>query len=207
MMGAGSAIADWYTPGEGKWGSSDAKWKAFATQHDFSKKHHQQVYDWKAMDAEGNALNKHFGDRPWQKKTCWVCHDPHSKGVEGAQLKMKVSDNSLCLSCHAGHGFADETEIMAHTGHSMGASDCVACHMPMTVKSQAKWNENGGDGHSHVFEVINPNLTKRMAKKNKGTVGEGVAIPNGCYYCHKNDSDYSADRWNRWKEAGYGAAH
>lgn len=209
-MQAGNDLEKWYTPGEGKWGSDDPKWRKYASAYNFSKSHHQQGSDWIAEDAEGNALNKHYGSMPWQKKTCWECHTPHSKGVEGPQMAMKSSDNSLCLSCHAGHGFANEEMIMEHTKHSYdptgkGTSRCVDCHMPKTAKSQAKWEDHtGGDIHSHAFEVVKPGLTKLMAKKNKGTVADGVAIPNGCNGCHTTTSDYGLSLWKIWEASGGG---
>lgn len=209
FMKAGDDLKKWYTPGEGKWGSDDSKWKKDASEYNFSKKHHQQGSDWVATDADGNALNKHFGDAFWQKKTCWECHTPHSKGVEAPQLYRKASDNDLCLSCHAGHGFANDEEIMFHTQHSIdpkgiGTSRCVTCHMPRTAKSQAGWDAQGGDTHSHVFEVVKPSLTKKMAKKNKGNVADGSAIPNGCIDCHTSTSDYSTGLWKAWIKAGGG---
>jgi len=75
--------------------------------------------------------------------------------------------------------------------------------MPKTAKSQAWWGEHEGDIHSHTFEVVDPNLTKLMAKKNKGTVAEGKAIPNGCNSCHKA-SDSGASLFKAWKNKGGG---
>ncbi len=192
QAGGKNELADMYVGGEVVWDSNDSKWRKSATHTNFSTEHHQQGYDY--------IQSGKWGEQPWQSVKCWECHDPHNSGVKDtAQLLMSVDDNELCLSCHAAHGFADDTEILAHTGHlSVNSVHCVDCHMPKTTKSQAWWTESGGDIHAHTFEVVDPNLTKLMAKKNKGTVADGKAITNGCYKCHR-DSDYGAARWGRWK--------
>ena len=75
--------------------------------------------------------------------------------------------------------------------------------MPKTAKTATWYNDNAGDIHSHTFEAVPANLTKKMAKKGKGTDEDGTAIPNGCNSCH-DDDDYGAARWKRWKKAGGG---
>jgi len=195
----GALLKDWYTPGEGTWGSDDAGWGKDATEANFSKKHHQQGF--------GFIQSQHWvGEHG--PVFCWDCHDPHSKGKEGPQLLVSNDDNTLCLNCHASHGFEDEAAIQNHTQHSykpesLGTSRCSKCHMPKTAKSATWYNDNAGDIHSHTFEIVPPPLTNKMAKKGKGTDEDGTAIPNGCNGCH-DDDDYGKARWKRFKKAGGG---
>ncbi len=201
----GALLADWYKPGEGTWGSNGDAWGKDATDANFSKKHHQQGFGfiqsahWTGGDDSKIASNPVF---------CWDCHDPHSKGAEGPQLRVSNDDNTLCLNCHADTGFGDVATIQEHTQHSykpdtIGTSRCSKCHMPKTAKSATWYNDNAGDIHSHTFEAVPANLTKKMARKNKGTDEDGKAIPNGCNGCH-DDDDYGTARWKRWKKAGGG---
>ncbi len=195
----GGLLADWYTPGEGTWGATGAAWGKDATELEFSKKHHQQGF--------GFIQSNHWTN-PFRQVFCWDCHDPHSKGAEGPQLRVSNDDNTLCLNCHADHGFEDEAAITEHTQHSykpdtIGTSRCSKCHMPKTGKSATWYNDNAGDVHSHNFEAVPPTLTNKMAKKGKGTDEDGTAIPNGCNGCH-DDADYGKGIWKRWKKAGGG---
>ncbi|MCK5671331.1 carboxypeptidase regulatory-like domain-containing protein [Candidatus Bathyarchaeota archaeon] len=57
-------------------------------------------------------------DNPYQKLTCYTCHDSHTLDVvptlpvgEYEFERPAYDDNTLCLGCHAGHGpFADVTK-------------------------------------------------------------------------------------------------
>jgi len=103
-------------------------------------------------------------DNPHNNLSCSVCHDSHQKGEYGHQLKTDYHDNTLCLDCHADHGFANDLEISQHTKHPLepenGLSRCTKCHMM--------------DG-KHTFETILPEKTLKFA------------MPNSCMFsCHKS---------------------
>ena len=202
----GALLANWYTPGEGVWNSSDAKWGKAATTAEFSKKHHQQGYGYiQSAHWTGGEGEQIAGDPVF----CWDCHDPHTNGAGRAQLRVSDEDNTLCLNCHADDGYGDVAAIQQHTQHSykpatVGTSRCSSCHMPRTAKSATWYNDHAGDVSSHTFEVISPNLTQKMANKGGGTDEDGTAIPNGCNSCH-DDDDYGSARWKRWRQAGGGS--
>ena len=200
-MPFGKLLADWYTPGEGLWPSDDeATYGNTATEYSNSRSHHQQGYDY--------IQSKHWTN-PFHQVQCWECHDTHSGGAAAPQMTAAFDDNTLCLDCHADHGFEDNSAIISHTLHSVnpttsGASRCTSCHMPKTAKSQQWWTGfEGGDISSHTFEVIKPTLTSRMARARGGDVEAGRAIPNGCNGCHM-DADFGVARWGRFKAAGGG---
>ena len=67
---------------------------------------------------------------PYETVGCTECHDPHAEDAE----RNSNADNSMCLRCHAPYGFATQTDITNHTGHSylpttIGTSRCSICHM------------------------------------------------------------------------------
>ena len=144
-----------------------------------STQHHQQWLDW--------THSKH-ATNPFEKVHCWTCHEPHENTAnehqivesieeDGLDIPVTVDNNTLCLACHATHGpFENITKEMvagydanigvigaavaAHSHHPyapdriMGLSRCTQCHMAKVSKSALKY-----DIHSHVFDVIPPELT------------------------------------------------
>jgi hypothetical protein len=205
-------IATYYTPGatlkklrkaaDVTWDSDNKKWGEYAADVDYSKLSHQQYTDF--------VQSAHWKN-PYSVLKCWDCHEVHDAGVQtpakkssGGHLKLSAEDNSLCLSCHASHGFADTAQIQAHTIHSYnpkgtGTSRCVTCHFPATARGGYYY-----DIHSHTGEAVHPGLTNEMAKDTKGTPESGDAIPNGCITCHGTGTDYGLALYNRWKAAGGG---
>ncbi len=111
--------------------------------------------------------------------TCSDCHDAHD-------LKVKVSRDDVCSSCHQPERFA----IRAHHFHrekGKGAS-CVACHMRtetyMVVDPR----------HDHSFRVPRPDLTVALGAAN---------APNACNDCHRNRSArWAAQAVRRWYPGG-----
>lgn len=106
---------------------------------------------------------------------CSDCHDPHS-----LQLKANVTDNSLCLQCHASSYNAPE-----HHFHEVNteASQCISCHMPGRYYMEVDFRRD------HSFRVPRPDLSAKF-----GT-------PNACNSCH---GDQSAEWAARSIEDWYG---
>lgn len=172
-----------------------------------SKSHHQQQQDFDA--------GPHAADKPYDHE-CFVCHDMHdaSKGhmitpeleEDGILVQTDNDDNSLCLTCHAGHGpFANITVsevaqiatngptanlqavVSAHTKHpydptGTGASRCSKCHNPKTAKSAIAY-----DIHSHTFNIIQPSASL--------STSPSAGIPNSCSGCHTQLANETADEW------------
>jgi len=102
--------------------------------------------------------------------TCLDCHDPHT-----TQTILPVSDNRLCLQCHAAPGrempggtraiAIDPTAHSRHQPDSPG-NQCVACHMPTTNYMQR------APRHDHGWLSPDPLLTRELG------------IPNACANCH-----------------------
>jgi len=114
--------------------------------------------------------------------TCMNCHDAHS-----GKLLMPVSDNSLCMTCHAAPGWNGAVVIdpLAHSHHQDGRAGnrCVDCHMPVT---RYMVHDPRRD---HGFTVPDPQLTKELG------------IPNACNRCHTEEtSDWAIE----WSEKWYG---
>jgi predicted CXXCH cytochrome family protein len=137
------------------------------------------------------------GTGDWAAR-CTDCHDPHS----GA-LRLPETDNTLCLSCHAGLDFADESAIKQHTGHPVyqpeerpGAGRCTGCHMPETAARLLWRDETGaGDLASHRFLAISPQATlDDFDSAGVDTLSAGDFTPNACASCHA---------WNEWLFDGW----
>ncbi len=98
--------------------------------------------------------------------TCLDCHNPHSG-------KITLAGNDLCLRCHNG-GYPKAPKIAAaeHGHHKLTdhGSDCVGCHMPVTVYMQRQPRRD------HGFTVPDPLLTREFG------------IPNACNRCHAGQS-------------------
>jgi len=164
---------------------------------------HRQQFNELIMSSKGS------GDSP--KTHCSTCHDPHRRGQRaqlrqtmtvtdsgGAalQLNVKVEDNTLCLSCHAGQGaftalrreeLADPERnaaiianvVVQHTRHPyrpeglMGLSRCTECHMAKVTTNGVAYDVN-----SHTFEAVPP--TKTLQYQAQG------GMPNSCATrCHR----------------------
>lgn len=104
---------------------------------------------------------------------CNDCHDPHS-----LELKANVTDNSLCLQCHAPKYNAPD-----HYFHEAGtkASQCVSCHMPGRYYMEIDFRRD------HSFRVPRPDLSAKF-----GT-------PNACNNCHDSKSaEWAAQKVEDW---------
>lgn len=166
-----------------------------------SRQHHQQFQDF---------MTSAKWEFAFHKVTCFECHDVHSaepKSLRGEMvvdttaggkvaIATKVSDNSLCLACHAGFGpfqslrredIADigrnrdkiGAVVSEHTHHPydpenrIGLSRCTECHMAKVAASGDAY-----DISSHTFHVISPQQT--LATQKDG------GMPNSCAVrCHR----------------------
>jgi Flp pilus assembly protein TadD len=111
--------------------------------------------------------------------TCSDCHDAHD-------LKVKVSRDDVCSSCHQPERFATRAHHF-HREKGKGAS-CVSCHMRtetyMVVDPR----------HDHSFRVPRPDLTVALGAAN---------APNACNDCHRNRSpQWAAQAVRRWYPGG-----
>lgn len=98
--------------------------------------------------------------------TCMDCHNPHSG-------RLVTSGNQLCMNCHAGQQpAAAVVDEDLHTHHQPGVagSNCVDCHMPVTVYMQKDARRD------HGFTIPDPLLTR------------DYGIPNACNRCHAEES-------------------
>lgn len=114
---------------------------------------------------------------------CNTCHSAHGspskrmlKQAIGRFADLKVEDNSLCLACHTDR-FPREVDVTSHTRHpydpeNSGTSRCILCHMPTTAKTAINYDE-----HSHLFEVLRPQLT--LDWKDQGGMINSCAV--GCH--------------------------
>ena len=104
---------------------------------------------------------------------CSDCHDPHS-------LKLKVTGNQLCLSCHDS---SYDTE--KHHFHSLNieSTKCISCHMPGKLYMVNDFRRD------HSFRIPRPDLTVKY-----GT-------PNSCNSCHDDKTpEWAAMRIKDWYE-------
>lgn len=107
--------------------------------------------------------------------TCLDCHNPHS-------YKNTLSGNDLCLRCHDG-GFPKAPKIVPAEHKHECQSDCIGCHMPVTVYMQRH------PRHDHGFTIPDPLLTRELY------------IPNACNRCH---ADQTTDWALKYTQAWYG---
>ncbi len=112
--------------------------------------------------------------------TCLDCHDAHS-----AELIAPVSNNALCMTCHAKPGIrnAPPIEPVAHSHHEAGSSGnlCIECHMPKTTFMKRDPRRD------HGFTVPDPLMTRELG------------IPNACNACHADQSVAWAEEWvEKW---------
>lgn len=112
--------------------------------------------------------------------TCLDCHNPHS-------AKNTLSGNALCMRCHTGsYPKAPAINLAEHSHHKLTekGSDCIGCHMPVTVYMQRQ------PRHDHGFIIPDPLLTKELN------------IPNACNRCH---ADKTTDWAVKYTDEWYGA--
>jgi len=102
--------------------------------------------------------------------TCTDCHNPHT-----AQLKL--SGNSLCMTCHQESPPAQFPNLKAklydspaHHFHPPGSegAKCVNCHMP------AKTYMIVDPRRDHSFRIPRPDLSRDLG------------VPNACNQCHQD---------------------
>lgn len=105
--------------------------------------------------------------------TCLDCHNPHS-------YKNTLQGNDLCVRCHNGSNpKAPKIDTASHDHECK--SDCIGCHMPVTVYMQRH------PRHDHGFTTPDPLLTKELN------------IPNACNRCHADKStDWALKHTEEW---------
>jgi tetratricopeptide (TPR) repeat protein len=131
----------------------------------------------KDEDYEFEAL---LGSKMYQDGvTCLDCHNAHS-------YKNTLQGNALCMRCHNGsYPKAPAIDPLEHGHHKLSnaGSDCIGCHMPVTVYMQRHPRRD------HGFTIPDPLLTKELG------------IPNACNRCH---SDQTTDWALQYTEQWYG---
>jgi tetratricopeptide (TPR) repeat protein len=109
--------------------------------------------------------------------TCLDCHNPNS-------TKSGLPGNNLCMRCHGGGNTnAPVINPVEHGHHGLlsAGSECVGCHMPVTVYMQRHAR------HDHGFTIPDPLLTKELN------------IPNACTRCHADKSvDWAIENTDKW---------
>jgi predicted CXXCH cytochrome family protein len=108
---------------------------------------------------------------------CSNCHEPHG-------LRLRYPGNVLCLQCHSGEVFDNQT----HHHHPVesksipnSGSNCVDCHMPETL-----------------YMVVDPRRDHRFGSPNPWLTEE-IGIPNACNQCHKDkENQWSIDLMKNW---------
>ncbi len=102
---------------------------------------------------------------------CSSCHNPHSG-------KLKLTGNSLCMSCHKPE--YNTTEHHFHTVNTEGAQ-CISCHMHQKAFMGIDMRRD------HSFRVPRPDQSAIY-----GT-------PNSCNSCHtEKNSKWAADAITKW---------
>jgi len=104
---------------------------------------------------------------------CLDCHNPHS-------YKNTLPGNDLCMRCHTG-GYPKAPKIDPASHKHECVSDCIGCHMPVTVYMQRHPRRD------HGFTIPDPLLTKQLG------------IPNACNRCHADKTtDWSLKHTENW---------
>ncbi|MFK8112736.1 MAG: multiheme c-type cytochrome [Rubripirellula sp.] len=102
--------------------------------------------------------------------SCMSCHAMHESDSDrqsewaNDQLKVSMRGDQACLQCHSDY----EAKAVAHSHHAVGStgSQCMNCHMPMTVFGLLKTNR------SHRVSSPSVNATIQFGR------------PNACNLCH-----------------------
>jgi Flp pilus assembly protein TadD len=111
--------------------------------------------------------------------TCSDCHDAHD-------LKVKVSKDDVCSSCHQPERFATRKHHF-HRENGKGAS-CVACHLRTETYMVVDVR------HDHSIRAPRPDLTMALGHEN---------APNACNDCHRDRSPrWAARAVRRWYPGG-----
>lgn len=114
---------------------------------------------------------------------CLDCHNPHS-----GELKLPVTNDAMCLSCHAPPGDRNATviDLAAHSFHDpvvSGGPSCIDCHMTATSYMQRDPRRD------HGFHVPDPLLTVKHG------------VPNACNKCHtapEENADWALEWTEKW---------
>ena len=145
-----------------------------------SSKHHQQATDF-------IQTKKYRNGSTLMSCASSSCHDVHQPTDTRHQLTKSVSDNSLCLSCHA--SISITAHMTTKAGYDMGPNaTCISCHATKTAKSGSGSPTPGmigvsgtayyqGDITSHLLDV---------PKKSAVSPANKMPVPytNGCGGCH-----------------------
>ncbi|MBE7538095.1 MAG: tetratricopeptide repeat protein [Opitutaceae bacterium] len=117
--------------------------------------------------------------------TCMDCHDPHT-----SKTVLPVSNNALCMQCHAAPGrvmvggiHAVPIDPVAHSHHGAGSAgnQCVSCHMPTTNYMQR------APRHDHGWLKPDPLMTQELG------------IPNACSRCHADKPvSWAIEKTDAW---------
>lgn len=101
--------------------------------------------------------------------SCKDCHNIHS-------TQLKFNDNRLCMQCHDGAKFNQES----HHKHPVGTKSalCINCHMP------GKHYMGNDFRRDHSFRIPRPDLSLKYN------------TPNACIGCHK-------DKTNQWAATNF----
>ena len=134
----------------------------------------QKWYPDGQIKAEDYEFEAFLGSKMYRAGViCLDCHDPHS-------YKNTLSGNDLCMRCHKG-GYPKAPIIDPASHKHECSSDCIGCHMPVTVYMQRHPRRD------HGFTIPDPLLTKELN------------IPNACNRCHADQTtDWAvkyADEW------------
>lgn len=114
---------------------------------------------------------------------CLDCHQPHTN-----ELTLPITNDAMCLSCHAPPGDRDATviDIKEHSFHDpVSGPRCVDCHMTHTTYMERDPRRD------HGFHIPDPLLTVRHG------------VPNACNKCHDH-AEESAEWALEWTEQWWG---
>jgi predicted CXXCH cytochrome family protein len=104
--------------------------------------------------------------------TCSDCHEPHA-------AKLRASESSVCLQCHAPEEYAAATH--SHHENANPPLACASCHMPARTYMVIDRR------HDHSFRIPRPDVPAKL-----GT-------PNACNDCHGDKSaEWAAAAIDGW---------
>ena len=125
---------------------------------------------------------------------CRDCHDLHGNS-DWAELRLKTSDNALCLRCHAtdkSGAFADAATVARHARHRADGPGvlCVECHMPRDMRFSDGIHVMSTRIHSHAMSIPT------------GREAEGAGPAPSCNHCHTDrDAAWSRRTIEGWRGA------